>query len=49
MGNYDDYKAAVEALSGGLNTVVFDDLGMPSVKVPVVKRFIKGNIYLWVF
>ena len=38
MGNYDDYKAAVEALSGGLNTVVFDDLGMPSVMVPVVKQ-----------
>ena len=38
MPNFDDYKAAVEALSGGLNTVIFDDLGMPSVMFPFVKQ-----------
>ena len=28
MNNFDDMKLAVEALSGGKNTVLFDDLGM---------------------
>ena len=31
--NFDDLKLAVEMLSGGTNTVIFDDLGMPSVMV----------------
>ena len=31
--NFDDMKLAVEALSGGKNTVVLDDLGMPSIMV----------------
>jgi hypothetical protein len=29
--NFDDFKIAVESLSGGKNTVLYDDLGMPSV------------------
>ena len=34
---FDDMKLAVEALSGGKNTVVFDDLGMPSIMVILPK------------
>lgn len=37
MTNYDDMKCAVEALSGGKNTVILDDIGMPSIMVPVPK------------
>lgn len=37
MANFDDMKFAVEALSGGKNTVVFDDVGMPSVMVILPK------------
>ena len=33
MTNFDDFKLAVEALSGGRNTVILDDVGMPSVMV----------------
>lgn len=39
MSNFDDMKLAVEALSGGKNTVLFDDLGMPSVMVILPKMF----------
>ena len=35
MTNFDDMKMAVEALSGGKNTVILDDLGMPSIMVLV--------------
>ena len=28
-GRFDDLKLAVEALSGGANTVLLDDIGMP--------------------
>lgn len=40
MANFDDFKVAVESLSGGKNTIVLDDLGMPSVMVmfPKVKN-----------
>ncbi len=31
MSNFDDFRLAVESLSGGENTVLLDDLGMPSV------------------
>lgn len=45
--NFDDFKLAVEAVSGGANTVIFDDLGMPSVMVPIPKMkysdLIKGG------
>lgn len=34
MANFDDFKLAIEAMSGGKNTVLFDDLEMPSVMVP---------------
>ena len=37
MPNFDDLKLSIEALSGGKNTVLFDDLGMPSVMVPFPK------------
>lgn len=33
MANFDDMRLAVESLSGGKNTVILDDLGMPSVVV----------------
>ena len=38
MANFDDFKIAVEAISGGKNTVIFDDLGMPSVMFPFAKQ-----------
>lgn len=37
MSNFDDMKLSVEALSGGKNTVILDDLGMPSIVVLVPK------------
>lgn len=37
MSNFDDFKLAVEAVSGGKNTVLFDDLGMPSIMVILPK------------
>ena len=37
MANFDDLKLAVEALSGGKNTVILDETGMPSIVVPFPK------------
>lgn len=37
MANFDDMKVAVEALSGGKNTVILDDQEMPSVMVAFPK------------
>lgn len=37
MNNFDDLKLAVEMLSGGTNTVIFDDIGMPSIMVAIPK------------
>lgn len=37
MANFDDLKFAVEAISGGKNTVLFDDRNMPSIMVPFSK------------
>lgn len=37
MANFDDMKLAVEALSGGKNTVLLDDRGMPSIMVAFPK------------
>ncbi len=37
MANFDDFKLAVEALSGGKNTVIADETGMPSIVVPFSK------------
>ena len=36
--NFDDFKLAVESLSGGKNTVILDDVGMPSVMVAITKQ-----------
>ena len=33
MANFDDMKLAVEALTGGKNTVIIDDMDMPSIMV----------------
>ena len=38
MPGFEDFKLAVEGLSGGKNTVLFDDGGMPSVMVPIFSR-----------
>ena len=37
--NLDDLKFAVEAVSGGENTVIFDDTGYPSIMVPIAKLY----------
>ena len=39
MANFDDLKLSVEALTGGRNTVLFDDLGMPSIMVVIPKLY----------
>ena len=41
MTNYSDFKAAVEGLSGGKNTVLLDKFGLPSVVVPIAKMTYK--------
>lgn len=43
MSNFDDMKLAVEALSGGKNTVLFDDIGMPSIMV-IIPQMISKDI-----
>jgi formylglycine-generating enzyme required for sulfatase activity len=35
MGQFDDARFALEAATGGRNTLLFDDLGMPSVMVRI--------------
>ncbi|MDO4301627.1 MAG: hypothetical protein Q4D26_09595 [Clostridia bacterium] len=37
MSNFDDLKLSVEAISGGKNTVILDDAGMPSFMVMIPK------------
>ena len=37
MAHFDDFKLAIEAMSGGKNTVLYDDLEMPSVMVAFPK------------
>ena len=37
MSNYDQFAAAVKEISGGKNIVLLDDLGIPSVYVPINK------------
>ena len=37
MTNFSDFKLAVEALSGGKNTVLLDKFDLPSVVVPIAK------------
>ena len=41
MTNYADFKAAVEGISGGKNTVLLDKFGNPSVVVPIAKMTYK--------
>ena len=38
--NFDSLKLTVEGMSGGKNTVIFDDLDMPSimVRIPQMKN-----------
>ena len=43
MANFDDLKLAVEALSGGKNTVILDDREMPSIMV-TIPRFNIGDV-----
>ena len=40
MANFDDMKLAVEALTGGKNTVILDDMDMPSVMVRWEKQLV---------
>ncbi len=44
MANFDDFKLAIEAMSGGKNTVLFDDMEMPSVMVAFPKMNIADVI-----
>lgn len=44
MARFDDMKLAVELLSGGKNTVLFDDLGLPSIYVVIPKGKISDVI-----
>ncbi|MEG1894656.1 MAG: hypothetical protein RR162_00350 [Oscillospiraceae bacterium] len=43
MTNFDDMKLAVQALSGGTNTVILDDLGMPSIMV-VIPQYLASDL-----
>ena len=40
----DTYRAAVEAATGGKNTVIYDDKGNPSIMVAIPKFKIKDVI-----
>ena len=44
MAHFDDLKLSVEQLSGGKNTVLFDDKQMPSIMVPFNKFLISDVI-----
>ncbi|WP_369347636.1 hypothetical protein [Acetivibrio straminisolvens] len=44
MANYDDLKVAVEALTGGNNSVIFDVDGYPSIVVRFDKKQIADLI-----
>lgn len=37
MPDYSDMKSAVELMSGGINTVIIDDVGLPSIMVIIPK------------
>lgn len=43
MANFDDFKLSVEALSGGTNTVILDDVGMPSVMF-VMPKYLSSEL-----
>ena len=42
--NFDSLKLTVEGMSGGKNTVIFDDLDMPSIMVRI-PQMIPGYLY----
>ena len=44
MANFDDMKLAVEALTGGKNTVILDDMDMPSIMVRWEKQKLSALI-----
>jgi hypothetical protein len=44
MARYTDFENAVALLSGGLNTVIYDDLNLPSVLVRIDKKQISDII-----
>ncbi len=44
MSNFDNLKLSVEALSGGKNTVILDNVGMPSIFVVIPKYNISDVI-----
>lgn len=44
MNNFDDLKLATEAMTGGKNTVLLDDVGMPSIMVVIPKMSCKDLI-----
>ena len=39
---FDEMKIAIETITGGANTVLFDDIGMPSIMVAMPKQTIGG-------
>lgn len=44
MNNFDDLRLATEAMTGGKNTVLLDDVGMPSIMVVIPKMSCKDLI-----
>lgn len=40
MQDYNDLRLAIEALSGGSNTVIVDDVGLPSIMVAMPKMYL---------
>lgn len=44
MANFDDFKLAIEAATGGKNTVILDDIGMPSVMV-AIPQMINSHLF----
>jgi presenilin-like A22 family membrane protease len=44
LANFDNLKLSVEALSGGKNTVILDDIGMPSIMVVINKLYLDDII-----
>lgn len=40
MHDFDDLRLAIEALSGGTNTVIIDDMGLPSIVVAVPRMYL---------
>ena len=40
MDHFDDLRLAIEALSGGSNTVIMDEAGLPSIMVAMPKMYL---------